>query len=132
MTPTPNTPSAEALEEPVMWQMRWFNSPENKWNPWKQVKPRIGQTLESMLDEINGYIGGGKNYELRPLYTTPPVTAPIEKVDGLAEAVDRVVAMRSGNDAPYKGTFQECCQQMESDSALLLKAARLQLQRQGD
>jgi len=67
---------------PDLWQVRFFHG-ENTctpgWEAWENLTVKYqyaGETIESRVREIQGYIAQGYKYELRALYAEQP--APVE------------------------------------------------------
>jgi hypothetical protein len=66
--------------EAVYWEWRHLSThPDTvdfgQWSEWKRVEGRSPiHTAEHELNDLRAYIASGYKYELRPLYTTPPVS----------------------------------------------------------
>jgi hypothetical protein len=87
-TPTP-------AGEPVGWEWRWKDtSPHTvtsgQWSEWKRVEARSRlSTVEDAVREFQHYIADGAAYELRQIFTAPPVREPL---DGWIDPNDKAQA----------------------------------------
>jgi hypothetical protein len=78
-------------EEPVYWEYKHVDDGEGDW---QRLIPRVGQTLETALKEIQGYrsvLRKGSMYEVRPIYTTPPTQTYIREM--LIQAASMAVVL---------------------------------------
>lgn len=85
--------------EPVYYEFRWLDTNEHtvttgQWSEWEKVEARgRNYTVQDRLDELNYYIGRGNKYEIRKLYTHPPVPSvpegyqlvPVDLLDAFPE-----------------------------------------------
>lgn len=67
-------------QEPVAWEWRAFDThpqtvTSGQWSEWKRVEPHniYMSTVQDRVNEIQRYIDDGYRYELRALYTAPPL-----------------------------------------------------------
>lgn len=72
--------------QPVLWQYRSFDGPDtvtHGWQEWRELVPRVNQTMEQRLQEMRDYIASGSKYQLRSL-----VVCPTEHVELTTAVID--------------------------------------------